>query len=58
MLLKFDDCNASDPVNSALNYGHPILEGECRRAIKAVGLEPAVGFLHELGTTQTRQSLV
>lgn len=49
--------NASDPVNSAMNYGYALLEGECRRAINAVGLEPSVGFLHELSTTQTRQSL-
>jgi CRISPR-associated protein Cas1 len=49
--------NASDPVNSALNYGYALLEGECRRAINAVGLEPSAGFLHELSTTQTRQSL-
>jgi CRISPR-associated protein Cas1 len=49
--------NASDPVDSALNYGYALLEGECRRAINAVGLEPSVGFLHELSSTQTRQSL-
>jgi CRISPR-associated protein Cas1 len=50
--------NASDPVNSALNYGYALLEGECRRAINAVGLEPSVGFLHEFSNYQTRQSLV
>lgn len=49
--------NASEPVNAALNYGYALLEGECRRAINAVGLEPSVGLLHELSTTQTRQSL-
>jgi CRISPR-associated protein Cas1 len=50
--------NASDPVNLALNYGYGILEGECRRAINAVGLEPSVGFLHEFSSNQTKQSLV
>jgi CRISPR-associated protein Cas1 len=37
--------NASDPVNLALNYAYGVLEGECRRAINAVGLEPSVGWL-------------
>jgi CRISPR-associated protein Cas1 len=50
--------NASDPVNSALNYGYGFLEGECRRAINAVGLEPSVGFLHDFSNYQTKQSLV
>jgi CRISPR-associated protein Cas1 len=50
--------NASDPVNSALNYAYEVLEGECRRAINVVGLEPSVGFLHEFVGYQTKQSLV
>ena len=50
--------NATDPVNAALNYGYGFLEGECRRAINAVGLEPSVGFLHETSDYQTKQSLV
>jgi CRISPR-associated protein Cas1 len=50
--------NASDPVNLALNYAYGVLEGECRRAINAVGLEPSVGFLHEFSGYQTKQSLV
>jgi CRISPR-associated protein Cas1 len=45
-------------VNAALNYGYGFLEGECRRAINAVGLEPSVGFLHDLSDYQTKQSLV
>lgn len=48
--------NASDPVNLTLNYG--FLEGECRKAINAVGLEPSVGFLHDFSDYQTKQSLV
>jgi len=50
--------NASDPVNLALNYAYGVLEGECRRAINSVGLEPSVGFLHEFSDYQTKQSLV
>lgn len=50
--------NASDPVNSALNYGYGFLEGEVRRAINSVGLEPSVGFLHDFSDYQTKQSLV
>jgi CRISPR-associated protein Cas1 len=50
--------NASDPVNLALNYAYGVLEGECRAAINAVGLEPSVGFLHETSSYQAKQSLV
>jgi CRISPR-associated protein Cas1 len=50
--------NASDPVNLALNYAYGVLEGECRKAINAVGFEPSVGFLHETSDYQTKQSLV
>lgn len=50
--------NASDPVNLALNYGYGFLEGEVRRAINSIGLEPSVGFLHYVSDYQTRQSLV
>jgi CRISPR-associated protein Cas1 len=50
--------NASDPVNVALNYAYGVLEGECRRAINVVGLEPSVGFLHDFSDYQTKQSLV
>jgi CRISPR-associated protein Cas1 len=50
--------NASDPVNLALNYAYGVLEGECRKAINAVGLEPSVGFLHKFSGYQTKQSLV
>lgn len=50
--------NASDPVNLAFNYAYGVLEGECRRAINTVGLEPSVGFLHDFSDYQTKQSLV
>ncbi len=39
---------ASDKVNCMLNYGYAILEAECLRAINIVGLDPHVGFLHEM----------
>src|SRR3989304_8819438 len=32
--------NATDPINAALNYWYGFLEGECRRTIKVIGLEP------------------
>jgi CRISPR-associated protein Cas1 len=47
----------SDTVNAPLNYGYGFLESECRMAINAVGLEPAVGFLHDFSNYQTKQSL-
>jgi CRISPR-associated protein Cas1 len=50
--------NASDPFNAALNYGYGFLEAECRMAINVVGLEPAVGFLHDFSDYQTKESLV
>ncbi len=50
--------NASDPFNAALNYGYGFLEAECRMVINAVGLEPAVGFLHDFSDYQTKESLV
>jgi CRISPR-associated protein Cas1 len=50
--------NASDPFNAALNYGYGFLETECRMAINAVGLEPALGYLHDFSNYQTKESLV
>ena len=40
--------NATDEINALLNYGYAILESEVRKDINAVGLDPAIGFLHEL----------
>lgn len=37
---------ASDPVNSALNYGYGILYSRVMGAILLAGLEPYAGFLH------------
>ncbi|MBP1908453.1 CRISPR-associated endonuclease Cas1 [Methanolobus bombayensis] len=41
---------AGDKVNVMFNYGYALLEAECLRAINAVGLDPHVGFLHEMNT--------
>ncbi len=37
---------ASDPFNSALNYGYGILYGQVEGAIILAGLDPYAGFLH------------
>jgi len=57
-IIRSHQYNASDPVNLCLNYAYGVLEGECRKAINTVGLEPSVGFLHEFSDYQTKQSLV
>ncbi|WMW22919.1 CRISPR-associated endonuclease Cas1 [Methanolobus mangrovi] len=43
---------AGDMVNTMLNYGYALLEAEALRAINAVGLDPHVGFLHEMNTSK------
>ena len=35
----------------------PVLEGECRATINTVGLEPSVGFLHEMSDYQRSSRL-
>jgi CRISP-associated protein Cas1 len=45
--------NASDEINALLNYGYAVLESQIRKYINAVGLDPAVGFLHELAPSKT-----
>ncbi len=37
---------ASDPLNSALNYGYGILYGTIERACLLAGLDPYAGYLH------------
>lgn len=37
---------ATDPVNSALNYGYGILYAQIERAIVLAGLDPYAGFIH------------
>jgi len=48
--------NSTDPVNTLLNYGYAFLESRCRASINTVGLEPSIGFLHEIA--QPRYPLV
>jgi CRISPR-associated protein Cas1 len=45
--------NASDPVNALLNYGYAILEGMIRKYVNAIGLEPSIGFLHEIAPSKS-----
>ncbi|TLY11866.1 MAG: hypothetical protein E6K85_00760 [Thaumarchaeota archaeon] len=40
--------NASDQVNALLNYGYSVLESEVRKAINAIGPDPAIGFFMSL----------
>src|SRR5665213_3161453 len=35
-----------DPVNALLSFLYTLLTHDCRSAAEAVGLDPAVGFLH------------
>jgi CRISPR-associated protein Cas1 len=48
--------NASDEINALLNYGYSILESEVKKTINAIGLDPSIGFLHEI--SNGRASLV
>ena len=52
------NANASDAVNLCLNYGFGFLQGEVRMTINTIGLESAVGFLHDSAEYQTKESLV
>lgn len=45
--------NASDEVNALLNSGYAILESEIRKDINVVGLDPTIGYLHELAQAKT-----
>lgn len=38
---------AVDPINALLNYGYALGESEARRACAALGLDPALGVLHQ-----------
>ena len=44
---SFRNTNAADEINALLNYGYAVLESEVRKCINSVGLDPAIGFLHE-----------
>jgi CRISP-associated protein Cas1 len=42
-----------ESCNSTQKYGYAILESEIRKDINVAGLDPTVGFLHELAQTKT-----
>ena len=44
--------NASDPINAMLNYGYAILESNIRKRINEIGLDPSIGFLHEIAPSK------
>ncbi len=44
--------NAANEINALFNYGYSILEAETRRVINMTGLDPAVGFLHEISQSK------
>ena len=44
--------NASDPINAMLNYGYAILESMIRKNINVIGLDPSIGYLHEIAPSK------
>jgi CRISPR-associated protein Cas1 len=48
--------NASDEINSLLNYSYSILEAISRKAISAYGLDSSIGYLH--GIAEGKEPLV
>ena len=50
--------DAADPFNASLNFGYAMLESECRKSVNAIGLEPAIGFLHPIADYQVKEGLV
>jgi len=38
----------TDPTNTLLSYAYTLLAHECRGALEGVGLDPQIGFLHEV----------
>ncbi len=36
-----------DPINALLSFGYTLLQSDCVAALASVGLDPAVGYLHE-----------
>ena len=44
--------NASDEINALLNYGYAILESMIRKTINSIGLDPSIGYLHEIAPSK------
>jgi len=45
--------HASDEINALLNYGYSILASEIRKFLHSIGLDPQIGFLHEILNSRT-----
>jgi CRISP-associated protein Cas1 len=45
--------HASDEINALFNYGYSILASEIRKFLNSVGLDPEIGFLHEILNSRT-----
>ena len=45
--------NAVDEINALLNYGYAILESEIKKMINSIGLDPQIGFLHQVLPSKT-----
>jgi CRISPR-associated protein Cas1 len=45
--------HASDEINALLNYGYAILVSEIRKFLNSIGLDPQIGFLHEILSSRT-----
>mgnify|MGYP005854772879 CR=1 FL=1 len=43
---------AVDPINALFNYGYSILASQCWKAINSNGLDPYVGFMHEMAQSK------
>ena len=43
---------AVDPINAIFNYGYAILESQCWKALNSAGLDPHVGFMHEMNPSK------
>ncbi|MGC9123682.1 MAG: CRISPR-associated endonuclease Cas1 [Thermoplasmata archaeon] len=44
--------NASDEINAFLNYRYAVLESMIRKAINSIGLDPSIGYLHEIAPSK------
>ena len=47
----------TDPVNAALSLGYTLALSEAARSLNVVGLDPAIGFLHEISYNRSALAL-
>jgi len=45
--------NAADEINALFNYGYAILESEIKKTVNSIGLDPTIGYLHEIYPSRT-----